>query len=61
MKKFIKKSLIWYVITFVGSMAILTFSGMKDLTELKDHMPILMFGAFIGVMCAYHPFRESFK
>jgi uncharacterized membrane protein YobD (UPF0266 family) len=53
MKKIIFKSLLWFVITLVGSLIILNLNHVTDLKEL--HKPSLLFGLFIGMMAMYIP------
>lgn len=51
MKKIILRSVLWFVITYLGGMSILIFAGIKDMSDL--HPESLLLGGFIGLMGTY--------
>lgn len=53
MKKIILKSIIWLLIAFSGSLAIVLLSGITDLKQVNSDS--FLFGGFIGIMATYIP------
>ena len=52
MKQVFLKSIIWFLVAWIGSISIVFYFGI-DLSEVSQNAGIFAFGSFIGVMATY--------